>query len=297
MKIALLGASGCIGSVLTQYLLDNTQHDLVLFSHHAKRLQFEDKEEQRLTHVDGDVLQLDDIKKAVRGCDMVIYLIHLMGNAEVGRQFESAEQTAARHVVIALREAHISKLIYIGGAGNETTVPTRHLLSRNKTGEILREGIAEVIEYRTPMVIGKQAAGYEVIRNFVNNVPIIPVPTWGNASTQPITVTDVVRYIHAAINAPNTGHHIIDIGGPERLTYSEIFKRYAQSKPKRVYIFVTPLIPRWVVRCVFRLFKRSPAMITAADMIESSQHSYRVRTNMPTFAMHIQTEPIEKAFH
>lgn len=70
MKYAILAATGQIGQMTAQYLLDNTNADLVLFGHNAdKRLsKFAG---DRVEFADGDLTNEADVKKAVEGTDGV----------------------------------------------------------------------------------------------------------------------------------------------------------------------------------------------------------------------------------
>lgn len=70
MKYTILAATGQIGRMTAQYLLDNTDADLVLFGHNAdSRLsQFAG---DRVEFVDGDLTNEADVKKAVEGSDGV----------------------------------------------------------------------------------------------------------------------------------------------------------------------------------------------------------------------------------
>lgn len=69
-KYALLAATGQIGQLATQYLLDNSDADLVLFGHNAdQRLsKFTDS---RVTFVDGDLKDTSALNKALNGVDAV----------------------------------------------------------------------------------------------------------------------------------------------------------------------------------------------------------------------------------
>lgn len=70
MKYAILAATGQIGRMTANYLLDNTDADLVLFGHNAdKRLV--DLNNERVTLVDGDLKNIDDVKSAITGTDGV----------------------------------------------------------------------------------------------------------------------------------------------------------------------------------------------------------------------------------
>lgn len=70
MKYAILAATGQIGQMTAHYLLDNTDADLVLFSHNANK-RLADLDNDRVTLIDGDLKNIDDVKSAITGTDGV----------------------------------------------------------------------------------------------------------------------------------------------------------------------------------------------------------------------------------
>jgi hypothetical protein len=62
---------------------------------------------------------------------------------------------------------------------------------------------------------------------------------------QPIAIEDVVAYLVAALEHPEEGRHVFEIGGPDRVSYLDIMKEYAQRRGlRRVVIPVPVLTPR-----------------------------------------------------
>lgn len=70
MKYSILAATGQIGQMTTQYLLDNTDADLVLFGHNADQ-RLSKFASDRVTFVNGDLTSQADLQKAVAGSDGV----------------------------------------------------------------------------------------------------------------------------------------------------------------------------------------------------------------------------------
>lgn len=70
MKYAILAATGQIGQLTTQYLLDNTDADLVLFGHNAKQ-RLSKFDSDRVTLVNGDLTKQSDVDNAVKDVDGV----------------------------------------------------------------------------------------------------------------------------------------------------------------------------------------------------------------------------------
>lgn len=66
--ILLLGATGTAGSAITEKLLSDTDYHVTLFARHAGD-KFSDS--PRTTAVSGDAENMEDLKKAVQGQDVV----------------------------------------------------------------------------------------------------------------------------------------------------------------------------------------------------------------------------------
>jgi uncharacterized protein YbjT (DUF2867 family) len=97
MKYAILAATGQIGQLTAQYLLDHTTADLVLFGHNAST-RLSKFSSDRVTFVDGDLKNEADVRKAVAGTDGVF----------VAFVIEPAE---ARVLVSALDAQKVSRAI------------------------------------------------------------------------------------------------------------------------------------------------------------------------------------------
>lgn len=70
MKYSILAATGQIGQLTTQYLLDHTEADLTLFGHQASQ-RLTKFAGDRVSFVDGDLTNVDDLRQAVAGADGV----------------------------------------------------------------------------------------------------------------------------------------------------------------------------------------------------------------------------------
>lgn len=292
MNIAIIGASGCVGTDLTARLLKTTNHALTLFSHNATDLEHPAHTEPRLTRLNGDILKPDDINRALEGCDVAVYLVHLMGNGAT--PFEDRERQAAMNFVSAVKSSGVRSVVYVGGMGSRDTKLTRHLRSREQTGQIFMKHLPNIVVLHTPMIIGKNAAGFEVIRSLVR-FPLLPVPTWANGITRPITVDDVSRYIIMSLDQKRRTE--VHIGGPETLSYVDIIRRYAAFRRKQVFVLFVPFVPKRLVALIFGLFKHSRPAMTVADMIESAGYSTtNVESNIPRY-LDAKPSPIEQAFY
>jgi uncharacterized protein YbjT (DUF2867 family) len=170
-----------------------------------------------------DPASLDD---AFRDVDNVVYLVHSLGRDD----FETVEQTTARTVADACERAGVGHIIYMSGLGRDDDELSAHLRSRHAVGATLAAGATPVTELRAAVVLGAGSASFEMLRSLVEVLPAMIAPAWVTRTlVQPIAITDVLRYIRAALDAGSTEHHrIVEIGGPDQLTYRDLITAYAE---------------------------------------------------------------------
>ncbi len=66
-----------------------------------------------------------------------------------------------------------------------------------------------------------------MLRYLTERLPAMITPRWVRMKTQPIAIRDVLRYLVAAVDLPPEVSRVLEIGGPEVLTYQEMMQRYA----------------------------------------------------------------------
>jgi hypothetical protein len=99
---------------------------------------------------------------------------------------------------------------------------------------------------RAAMIIGSGSASFEILRYLVERLPIMVTPRWVSTECQPIAVRNVLHYLIEVIETPETADRVLDIGGPEAVTYLELMQTYAAAAGlrKRIIVPVPVLTPR-----------------------------------------------------
>ncbi len=177
---------------------------------------------------------------AMTGVQTAYYLVHSMGG---GESFDERDRTAAHNFVKAAQLAGVERIIYLGGLGEGALSP--HLKSRQEVGAILRGTNVSVIEFRASIVIGSGSLSFEIIRALVERLPIMICPRWVSMATQPIGIEDLIKYLMSALDLPDQGGRVIEIGGPDRVSYRDIMNDYARQRGlRRMMIAIPILTPR-----------------------------------------------------
>jgi uncharacterized protein YbjT (DUF2867 family) len=244
-RALVTGATGFIGGRLAQALSDAgwTVRCLV-----RDRSRARDLERRGFEVHEGDVLRPQTLEEAGRDVEVAYYLIHAMGRGARG-DFAAREHAGAEAFAqMALREG-VARVIYLGGLGEPHS---RHLRSRHETARVLAEHGPPLTYFRAGMVVGAGSESYRTLRYLVERLPAMIAPAWLKVPTQPIAIDDVLAYLTAAPDLPESAGREIQIGGPSVLSYGEMLDRMAdvlgrRPRPKLPVPLLTPwLSSLWI---------------------------------------------------
>ena len=179
---------------------------------------------------------------ALERIDVAYYLAHSMGAGE--RQFADRDRQAARNFAQAAKRAGVSRIVYLGGLGDDSADLSHHLASRHETGAQLAAHGVPVTEFRAAVIIGSGSASFEILRHLTERLPIMITPRWVGTRCQPIGIADVLDYLVGALDHPEvTG--VVEVGGPDILSYGDMMRTYARLRGlRRLMIPVPVLTPR-----------------------------------------------------
>lgn len=235
--ILLTGATGYVGGRLLR-ALEQRGFRVRCLARNPERLR--GRVASTTEVVAGDCQDLESLKVSISGVHAAYYLVHSMGSAQ---SFEEQDRGAAVNFARAADETGLPRIIYLGGLGEGPLSP--HLRSRQEVGAILRACRAQVIEFRASIVIGSGSLSFEIIRALVERLPVMICPRWVSMAAQPIGIEDLTDYLIEAIEMPEHGSHVFEIGGPDQVSYRDIMNEYARQRGlRRVMISVPVLTPR-----------------------------------------------------
>jgi uncharacterized protein YbjT (DUF2867 family) len=230
-----------------------------------------------LEWVELDLLRQKTIEAALTGCDAAVFLVHAMGPGHT-HDYPALERESADAFVAAAAGAAgatLKRIVYLGGV-MPASGASRHLRSRQQTGEILRAGPVETIELRAAMVIGAGSASWLMVRDLAQRLPAMVLPRWLRNTSYPVAIEDVVLAVGAAIGLPPGESRIYDVPGPERVTHRDLLRRAAVAMGhKRIMVNVPLLSPRLSSYWIALVTRTRLAM--AKELVEGVRHDLEPR--------------------
>jgi len=236
--ILVTGATGYVGGRLIPRLLRQGYRVRALVRGGSQRLLGRPWRHD-IEIADGDVLQPESLAPAMNGVDIAYYLIHSMRD---NTQFRQRDISAAQNFAGAAKTAGVKRIIYLGGLGDPEGELSEHLQSRQETGAALGQAGIPVTEFRAGMIVGSGSLSFEMIRHLTERLPVMICPRWVFVRSHPIAIRDVLSYLVAAIEIPDNGGQIVEIGGADVLTYAEMMEGYARVRGLRRLILPVPVL-------------------------------------------------------
>jgi uncharacterized protein YbjT (DUF2867 family) len=265
------GATGYIGGRLVQRLAETGHHPRAFVRDPARLASrsWADK----IDIVSGDVLEYETILPALQDISTAYYLVHSMRS---GAGFRERDLRGAMNFARAATAAGVDRIIYLGGLAPPRGHLSPHMGSRLEVGLALRPYGTPVTEFRAGIVVGSGSVSFEMIRYLTERMPIMFCPVWARRPTQPICIRNVLDYLVAALELPDGAPQIIEIGGPQVLTYADMLHSYARVRGLRRWIIPIPLLNPSLCSFMVGLLTPVPSAV-ARPLIESMRHEVLVR--------------------
>lgn len=244
-SVAVAGATGYVGGILTRHLLD-AGHEVRALARKPERAQ--DLSPAGADVRKGDVLDRESLSAALEDAEVAYYLVHSMGRGAKDGDFADRDRQGAENFAAAAAAAGVRRIVYLGGMSGAS----EHLESRDDTGRALQEGDVPVVYFRAAAVVGAGSESFRLVYFLVKRLPAMITPSWTNTKTQPIAVADVVRYLAAAADTGPETEREIEIGGPDVTTYGGMMDELARvmgmrPRPRLPVPLLTPrLSSLWV---------------------------------------------------
>ena len=201
---------------------------------------------ENIRYVQADAFNVDSLSAATEGIDTAFYLLHSMeGSKKEWAEFANREKQQAQNFLEAATKSGVKRIVYLGGLVNEGLELSKHMKSRHDVGRILSSGNIPVTELRASVIVGAEGGSYAMLRYLVERLPLMVCPKWVKSQTQPIAVENVVDYLVGAMKNPETAGKILEIGGPDIMTYEQLMRLYSSILNRNLNIIQIPfLTPR-----------------------------------------------------
>jgi uncharacterized protein YbjT (DUF2867 family) len=224
----------------------------------------------------GDVTDAASLTAATSGCTHVIHLVAIISGKPA--EFDRVMVQGTRNLVAAAKDAGVERFVLMSALGtSETTKDTVPYYGAKWAMEqaVGGSGLEHVI-FRPSFVFGRDGGALQTFLKQVRYSPVVTIIGPGLQRSQPIWVEDVAAYFSAAVDLPGAVNRTFEVGGPDIVTWNELYRAIAHVLGKR-RAFVH--VPFGVARTGARLTEWVPRTPLSADQVAMLEGPDNVPSN------------------
>jgi uncharacterized protein YbjT (DUF2867 family) len=249
MDIVITGANGAVGTALIRYLSEGTPIGAV----HLRALVRSPAGARSLHALGAEVIVVDYRQPevlwgAVAGADVAVHLAGALLPRR-GETLLQANVETTRVLVEAATSAGVKTFVYLSFPGADPASPNQYLRSKGMAEATMQQaGFAGAI-FRVPMILGPDSPAAVQLRRMAS-ASLQPLVSGGAVRIQPIAQADVLAAIAWAIAVAPRPLRVLNLVGPETLTYAELLRRVCNRLGKRPRVLRIPKAAAWLSACL-----------------------------------------------
>jgi NADH dehydrogenase len=262
--ILVTGGTGFIGQALIRHLVDQGQpvRTLIRPSQSSPKL-------PRSVPVDVAVSSLNDergLRAAMVGVDVIYHLASGEWRGPRASLMEIDIQ-GTRAVVEAAEDAGVRRIFYVSHLGADRASAYPVLKAKGIAEEFIRRSKLDHTILRTAIVYGPNDSFTTGLARVLSAFPLFfLMPGNGRIVLQPLWVEDLVTCLTWALEDVETLNKLIDIGGPEYLTFQQIVEMVMQETGlRRKILHLPPPYVRWTTVFLESLLPNLPTSVYWLD--------------------------------
>lgn len=225
LHIAITGANGFVARNLRRILYEKKISAVCIARRNFRSYTLESK------IVSSDLSEKNLIPK-LKDCETLIHLIGI-GRETAKNNFNSTNIELTKKIIKICKKARIKKIIYASALGVSKNSTSGYFISKFMAEQAIIDSHLDYTIFRPSYIIGKDDLLTTNLNNQIKNGLVI-IPGSGKYKLQPIFVNDVIEIILKAITEKNFSNKIIDLVGPELVSFEKYVKIFKGKRKARI---------------------------------------------------------------
>lgn len=234
--VTVFGGTGFLGSRLVAALAAQG-HDVRVTSRRPESatVRQDSARPGAVRMVGADVLEPPSVAAAVRGAAAVVNAVgHYVERGSA--TFAAVHVEGAGRVTAAARDAGVARLVHLSGIGADPDSRSPYVRSRGRGEAAVRTAFPDATIFRPSAMFGDADGMLTMLSALVRRAPVLPLFGRGRTRLQPVHVGDVAAAAVRAIEQPWTAGRVLELGGPEVLTWRELLELVMRAADRRPFL-------------------------------------------------------------
>ena len=244
-RVMLTGATGFVGRYVTRELVARGHKPVCLVRDRNRFLAQASKlGADRFEAVGGDLYDASAMAKAMEGAEACVHLVGIIFEHPLkGQTFERIHVEGTRCVVEACKAAGVKRIVHMSALGSRANAPSTYHQTKWRAEGIVKDSGLDWTIFRPSIIHGPDGEFMRLMKSFVCDamvpalgfiptpLPVIPYFGDGQNRLQPVSVRDVAHCFVAALSKPETIGKVYELGGPEKMSWKELYRVCREKIP------------------------------------------------------------------
>lgn len=164
-----------------------------------------------------------NIADILRGADVVVNCVGILYERGKG-QFQKAHVDLPAKIAAACAKEHVGSFVHISALGCDRST-SKYAKSKLEGETEILNAYPEAVILRPSVIFGEDDEFFNMFARLSQIFPALPLIGGGETKFQPVFVGDVADAVMAVIANDKARGHIYELGGPETVTFKEIYQR------------------------------------------------------------------------
>jgi NADH dehydrogenase len=193
----------------------------------------------------GDLTDPEGFKAGLKECQAVIHLVGILVE-KGGATFERIHHQGTADLLRAASEAGVRRVVHMSALGSRPDAKSRYHQTKYQAEQaVIQSGLDWTI-FRPSVIFGPGDQFVNLLARIIQSAPVLPIIGPGESRIQPISVRNVASCFALAVGDSRSHRKIYELGGPQRLTYNQVYQIISEvlkKKKKAVHIPIPLVTP------------------------------------------------------
>lgn len=174
----------------------------------------------------------ESVAQAVKGSDFVINCIGILFEKGKRQKFQNIHADLPAMIASAASKADAQKMVHVSALAVDKGT-SKYAKTKLEGEKAVLANFAGATILRPSVIFGEDDAFFNMFAEMSRYTPVLPLIGGGETKFQPVYVGDVADAVMAALKNSETAGRIYELGGPDIVSFKEIYKRLFEYTGRR----------------------------------------------------------------